>query len=232
MNSTFNQGPTLGLLGGLGVGAAVHYYRELAAAHDALNTPMKLVMTHASISRATNYAEQGDRNGLAAYLAGFLHQLGAAGATIGILPAVTPHFCIDELTAITPIPVIDLTKVVLDHLQQRNLSRVALFGTRFVVESDMYARLQGVDVVRPHAAELAFVHRAYTQLAYSGVVSEDDRDQLIALAQTLRNRDGVEAIVLAGTDFAMMFNAANTPFPHVDCTRAHIDVIMRAVKGV
>lgn len=231
MNSAINQGPTLGLLGGLGVGAAVHYYRELAAAHDAVNTPMKLVMAHASIARATNYAEQGDRTGLAAYLAGFLHQLAAAGATIGILPAVTPHFCIDELTGITPIPVIDLTKVVSNHLQQRSLSRVALFGTRFVVESDMYGRLRGVDVVRPNAAELAFVHRAYTQLAYSGVVAADDRDQLIALAHTLMNRDGVEAVVLAGTDFAMMFNAANTPFPHVDCTRAHIDFIMRAVTG-
>jgi aspartate racemase len=231
MNSTNSVEPTLGLLGGLGVGAAVHYYRELAAAHDAVSRTMNLVMAHASISRATNHAEQGDRKGLATYLAGFLERLAGAGATIGILPAVTPHLCIDELTRMTPIPVIDLTRVVSDHLQQRRLSRVALFGTRFVVESDMYGRLHGVEVVRPRDTELAFVHRAYTNLAYSGVASSDDRDQLIALADTLRTRDGVEAVVLAGTDFAVMFNAANTPFPHVDCTRAHIDVIMRAAHG-
>ena len=220
----------IGLLGGLGVGAAIHYYRELAAAHDDVRQPMQLAMVHASISRATNYASKGDRQGLAAYLAGFLGKLKASGATIGVLPAVTPHLCIDELQAITPIPVIDLTKVVSDHLQERKLSKVALFGTRFVVESDMYGRLQGVDVVRPRESELAFIHDAYTQLAYSGRASSEHRERLLSLADTLQKRDGVEAIVLAGTDFALMFDAGNTPFPHVDCTRAHIAVIMHAMQ--
>jgi len=42
---------------------------------------------------------------------------------------VTPHLCIEELKAFTPIPVIDLTKAVSDHVQERKLSKVALFGT-------------------------------------------------------------------------------------------------------
>ena len=118
----------IGLLGGLGVGAAIHYYRELAAAHDDVRRPMQLAMVHASISRATHYASLGDRTGLAAYLAGFLAQLKAAGATIGVLPAVTPHLCIDELTAIAPIPVIDLTKVVSDHLRATQTLEESRYG--------------------------------------------------------------------------------------------------------
>jgi aspartate racemase len=222
--------PVFGLLGGLGVGAAIHYYRELAAAHDRRGRSMNLVMVHASIARATDYASKGDRRGLATYLAALLEQLKAAGAGIGILPAVTPHICIDELQAIAPLPVIDLTKVVADHIRQRRLSRIALFGTRFVVESDLYGRLAGVDVVRPREPELEFIHHAYTQMAHTGVAPADHREQFVALADTLRQRDGVDAVVLAGTDFALMFNDADTPFPHVDCTRAHIDVIMRAVE--
>jgi len=227
---TRGAGPVLGLLGGLGVGAAIHYYRELAAAHDRRARSMNLVMVHASIARATDYASKGDRRGLATYLAGLLQQLKAAGAGIGILPAVTPHICIDELQAIAPLTVIDLTKVVADHVRERKLSRVALFGTRFVVESDLYGRLAGVDVVRPLEPELEFIHHAYTQMAHTGVVSAAHREQFVALADTLRQRDGVEAVVLAGTDFALMFNDVDTPFPHVDCTRAHLDVIMRAVE--
>jgi aspartate racemase len=228
-SDTRGTGPVLGLLGGLGVGAAIHYYRELAAAYDRHGRSMNLVMVHASIGRATDYASKGDRRGLARYLAGLLEQLKAAGAGIGILPAVTPHICIDELQAIAPLSVIDLTKVVAEHIRERKLSRVALFGTRFVVESDLYGRLAGVDVVRPRENELAFIHNAYTQMAHTGVASAAHREQFVALADTLRQRDGVEAVVLAGTDFALMFNDADTPFPHVDCTRAHIDVIMRAV---
>jgi aspartate racemase len=53
----------------------------------------------------------------------------------------------------------------------------------------------------------------------------------VALADTLCRRDGVEAIVLAGTDFAVMFDEATTPLPHVDCTRAHINFIMQTYAG-
>ena len=217
--------PAIGLLGGLGVGAAIHYYRELAAAHQREGRTMHLVMTHAAISRATEYAAAGDREGLAHYLAGFVEQLKAAGATIAVLPALTPHLCIKELQAIAPIPVIDLTQLIADYVAAHKLAKVALFGTRYVVESDLYGRL--TNAVRPREKELEFVHDAYTRLAYSGVASPQDREQLIALADTLQARDGVDAVVLAGTDFALMFDAMNTPFPHVDCTAVHIDFIMQ-----
>jgi aspartate/glutamate racemase len=39
-------------------------------------------------------------------------------------------------------------------------------------------------------------------------------------------RDGVEAIVLAGTDLNLVFNEANAGFPAVDCLAAHIDAIV------
>ena len=221
----------VGLLGGLGVGAAIHYYRELAAAHDDRRQSMNLVMIHASISRTTQHASAGDRQGLAVYFAGLLGRLKAAGATIGVVPAVTPHICIDELKAITPIPVVDLTQAVADEIRQRHLLRVALFGTRFVIESDMYGKLPGVDIVRPRDHEIGFIHDAYSEMAHTGASTPERREQFVALADTLQKRDGVEAVVLAGTDFAVMFDASNTPFPHVDCARAHINAILAAVEA-
>jgi aspartate/glutamate racemase len=43
-----------GLVGGLGVGAAIHYYRQLAKAHDELHLPMNLAMVHANMGRMIN----------------------------------------------------------------------------------------------------------------------------------------------------------------------------------
>jgi aspartate racemase len=228
---TSDRDAVIGLVGGLGVGAAIHYYREFAAAHDDGRQPMQLVMAHASVARVAAYAAAGDRQGLADYLAAFLARLERAGATIGVVPAVTPHLCIDELTAITPIPVIDITKVVSDHLHERKLSRVALFGTRFVVESSMYGRLPGFEVVRPHDEEIDFIHAAYSELAKTGLVSAADRQHFISLADRLRTRDGVEAVLLAGTDLALMFDASNTPFPYVDCARVHINAILQVLRS-
>jgi len=40
-------------------------------------------------------------------------------------------------------------------------------------------------------------------------------------------RDAVEAIILAGTDLALLFDDANTDFPFVDCAALHIQAILK-----
>jgi aspartate racemase len=144
---------------------------------------------------------------------------------------VTPHIAIDELKAIAPIPVVDLLQAVADRVRARGLSRVALFGTRYVIESNLYGRLTDVQVVRPRDDEIAFVHEAYSHLAHTATVSADHRAGLTALAETLAKRDGVDAILLAGTDLCLMFDSTNTPFPHVDCAGTHIDAIQRVAAS-
>src|SRR5271165_431470 len=47
MLSLMNSSRCLGLIGGLGVGAAVHYYVKLAKAHHAVERTLDMVMVHA-----------------------------------------------------------------------------------------------------------------------------------------------------------------------------------------
>jgi aspartate racemase len=218
----------IGLVGGLGVGAAIHYYRELASAHERSGRPLQLVMAHAQMSRVFEHASSGDLNGLAAYLAGILSNLKRAGATIAVIPATTPHLAADQLAAITPLPIVNLIDVIVDALRAMGAKRVALIGTRFVIETDLFGRLKAFEVARPRADEITFIHETYSQLARTGSVSADQRGRFIELADTLRTRDGAEVIVLAGTDLSTLFNESNTPFPHLDCAHVHIQAIMRA----
>ncbi len=216
-----------GLIGGLGVGAAVHYYRELAKAHDALRVPMDLAMVHADMARMIRWAESGDAKPMAQYLAELIARLKSAGATFAAIPAVTPHLCIAELVPISPLPLVNLLEVVNDSLRSSGFRRVALFGTRFTVERAMFGALSGVEVVRPRPEELEYIHKTYFQLASTGSGGEQQRKGLTDLAQTLMRRDGVDAIVLAGTDLALIFDESNTSFPHLDCARVHIGEILR-----
>ena len=98
----------LGLLGGLGVGAAVHYYKQLALAAEARSRELDLVMVHARTARVFEYVDAHDPHGLASYLNGFLIRLKAAGAEAAVVPAVTPHYCFEELTSISPLPLLSL----------------------------------------------------------------------------------------------------------------------------
>lgn len=218
-----------GLVGGLGVGAAIHYYRELAKAHDAAHVPLDLVMAHADMQRMIRWAEAGDARSMARYVAGLIERMKAAGATFAALPAVTPHLCISELLPISPLPLVNLLENVNGAIRSSGFRRVALFGTRFTVASAMFGALTAAEVVMPRPGEIDEIHRIYFQLASTGAGGDGERQTLTGLAETLMRRDAVDAIVMAGTDLALIFDESNTPFPHVDCARVHIDRILQAM---
>src|ERR1700680_3136598 len=97
-----NTSRRLGLVGGLGVGATIHYYEKLAKAHEAQGRTLDIVIVHAETSRVFEHVRADDRDGLAKYLTGYIRRLEAAGAEVIAIPAVTPHFCVRELMATSP----------------------------------------------------------------------------------------------------------------------------------
>jgi aspartate racemase len=220
----------LGLVGGLGVGATIHYYQALAEAHQKHHRTMDIVITHAEVSRVYDRVQASDRVGLADYLIGFISRMHAAGAEVAAIPAVTPHFCIRELVSRSPIPVINLFESLNEELSKRNVRRVAVFGTRFVVDSALFGFLDQVQIVSPRPEEVDEIHQIYTKLAQEGKGSDEQHRKLTDLAHTLCTRDEVDAILLAGTDLALVFNKSNTHFPHVDCAGVHIRAIFEQVS--
>jgi len=217
----------LGLLGGLGVAATIHYYRELVSEHVLRGSVPDLLIAHADINRVLRDAAAGQTLALAQYLADFFHRLSRAGATIAAIPAVTAHICATELLELSPIPFVSLPAEILRAIQMRQLKRVALMGTRFTIDTNMFSQLPGVEIVKPTPTEIDVIHETYVQLAKDGVGSPEQYDRLRRIAHTVCDRDGADAIVLAGTDLSLLFNPANTDFPHIDGARIHIRAIMR-----
>lgn len=173
------------------------------------------------------YVESQDRAGLAEYLNRYIRRMRAAGAELAAIPAVTPHYCIKELAATSPLPIVTIFGPLRDELSRRALRRVAIFGTRFVIESDFFGALADVEVVRPQPDEIALVHTIYVELAAAGKGSAEKRAQLTSLAKTLVERDRVNAIVLAGTDLTLLFDESSAEFPCVDCAAAHLREILK-----
>jgi aspartate racemase len=95
-----------------------------------------------------------------------------------------------------------------------------------LVHSRLFGALDGFDVVRPYDHEVDEIHRLYLALATKGQISAAEVDQLRELAHALEQREGVEAIVLAGTDLNLVFTEANAGFAAVDCAAAHIAAIV------
>jgi aspartate racemase len=219
------SGGCLGLIGGLGVGATVHYYEKLVKAHEERGRRLDIVIAHAETSRVFEYVQAEDRAGLAAYLNSFIRRLEAAGADVAAIPAITPHYCMQELAAISPLAVFDIFDPLNQELAARGIRRAAVFGTRFAIESALFGRVDNIEILQPRPDEVDYIHSTYVRLAQQGKGSEEQHQGLTDLALTLCKREGLDAIILAGTDLALLFDETNTDFPNVDCAALHIRAI-------
>jgi aspartate racemase len=215
----------LGLIGGLGVGATTWYYEKLFEAHESRGRRLNLVMAHAETSRVFDFVRAGDPLGLAAYLADFIRRLAAAGATIATIPSITPHFCIRELAPISPLPVVDIIAPLSSEIRSRGFKRLALFGTRFVIESSLFGLVPDAEFVLPRLPEIDIIHATYNDLIKTGKASPQQHSTMTALAHTLMRREKADAIVFAGTDLTALFDETNTDFPHLDCATLHLNAI-------
>jgi aspartate racemase len=219
----------LGLVGGLGPGATVHYYRGLIAAHQAAGFRASMMIAHADVDSARPLAEANRLDELARYLNGFIDSTADAGAEMAAIVAVTPHICANELAPLLRIPLIDMVSTVADEIRARGLKRIALFGTRSTVESRMFGRL-GVDVVMPKPDEIDLIHNTYLDVVYDRSTPHGI-DRLRELALTLIRREGADAVLLAGTDLSMVLDESTAGFPTLDCADVHIKAITKKLIG-
>jgi len=216
----------LGLIGGLGPDATVHYYRALIAAIDKQGRVPRLLIAHAEYDRVYKLVTAKDLDGLARYLSGLIASMAAGGADVSAIVAVTPHICAAQLTAMSPLPLVNMLKEVPKAVRARGLRRVALLGTRFTIETKMFGCFDDIDVVMPSADEIGTIHDAYVNFV-TGRGSDADRETLRKLAQTFVTRDGAQTVLIAGTDLSTVFTADNAGFPLIDCAQVHIDAIVQ-----
>jgi aspartate racemase len=206
-----------GMIGGLGPGATVHYYKELSRLDAG-----EFFVIQADMQRALSHVQRGDRTGLADYFARLIDRLARGGAELAAISAITPHICIRELEKISALPLVNIIETIGAEIRTRGYRRVALFGTRYVVESRMFGMLEGVDVIVP--AQVDDIHAAYVRTVEGGT---EGRAILSRIAHELP----VDAVVLAGTDLALIFDETNIDFPHIDGAKVHIQEIMRRLNA-
>jgi aspartate racemase len=223
------QPRTFGFITGLGVGAGIFYYKALVDAHLARGLSARLLMVHADVRRVMGLATAGETQQLAEYLASLLQQLALGGAEVASVPAFAPQVCARELAVMSPLPLISLVDAIISEVQRRRYRRVALFGARVTMETRMFGSLEGVDVVMPMAEELDTIAGIYGRVVEQARASNEDHEVLSKLAHALIDREGLDGVILAGTDLAFVFNPENTDFPYLDGARIHIDAIMREI---
>jgi aspartate racemase len=119
------------------------------------------------------------------------------------------------------VPWLHIAEVVAAEAVDRGFRRLALTGTRWLVESEVYPSkllARGVDWVRPTAAEREAINRIIMEDLVYGVF----RPEAVAYFQQVIGRlahEGCDAVVLGCTEIPLIMHDDNSPLPTLDSTR-------------
>jgi aspartate racemase len=218
----------IGLIGGIGPAATDFYYRRLISAFAARNAPLELTIVHADTPTLLANLVGNDAHAQIAIYTRLTDRLVAAGAACVVVTSIAGHFCIDGFKDVSPLPVVDMIAEVSAAVKKRGLKRIGILGTRTVMETRFYGGITSAEIVPPAGRDLDDVHNAYVAMAASGAVSDAQREVFIAASRRLLKDSGVEAIMLGGTDLALVFDERTSEFPLVDCAGIHVEAIVRS----
>lgn len=220
---------TLGLIGGTGPESTIDYYRLLVAKYreQADGNSPPLVINSVNLKVLLEWMTAGELQRVADYLVVEIEKLRQAGAEIGALTANTPHIVFDELQQRTSLPLISIVEATCDKAQSLGLKTVGLFGTRFTMQASFYPKVfsrSDVKLVVPNAEEQDYIHEIYLGELLKDVFLPQTRTRLLAIADTMKARDGVEAVILGGTELPLLLrDETHNGMPLLDTTRIHVE---------
>jgi len=217
----------IGMIGGIGPAATEFYYRGLIDRYAKSNATLDLTIAHADVREMARNLANGDAKRQADVFAALLRRLAAAGAELAVVTSMGGHFCIRELEAISPMPILNAIPEVAAEIERRKLKRVGILGTRMVMETRLYGAISSAAVVVPQPEALEEVHKNYAEMASVGRVTDAQRRVFVSAGQALSREQGAEVVLLGGTDLFLAFQSGECGFPVLDCAEVHVEAIYR-----
>jgi aspartate racemase len=191
---------------------------QLLGPHD---HPEITMHTH-SLREYMKCIERDDWPGVAQIMLSSADKLARAGADFLICPDNTIHQALPFLESKSPLPWLHIAAVVAGEANARGLRRLALTGTRYLVESDVYPQKlaeRGIAYARPTPDERAEIHRIIMDELVYGVFQPQAVAYFQQVIARMQREEGCDAVVLGCTEIPLLMNDANSPLPTLDSTR-------------
>jgi aspartate racemase len=221
---------TLGIIGGIAPESTIQYYRLIVSLYregTKDGTYPSLFINSIDMKTMLDLVGSGDRKGLVDYLLAQIEKLKAAGAEFCLLASNTPHIVFDDLEPKSPVPLISIVETACSASRVLGLKRVGLFGTAFTMQGRFYQDTflrAGIEILVPGREQQDFIHSRYMGELVNGVFLPGTRNRLLEIAEDMRRNDGIEGLVLGGTELPLILDdPGQLAIPVLDTTRIHAE---------
>ncbi len=224
---------TAGIVGGLGPESTIDYYRAIIARYRARRPDAgspRILINSLDTDTVVALLDGGHLDALTDYIAAGVEPLARAGAHFAIIAANTPHLVFAEVQRRSPIPLVSIVRVTAGRAKALRLKKVGLLGTGFTMRAGFYPdefQRAGIVLVRPNATEQDYIHKKYIGELLKNQFLPETRTEILRIIHRLQAEDGVEAIVLAGTELPLLLrDSAPASIQFLDTTLIHVEAIV------
>jgi len=224
---------TIGIIGGIGPESTIEYYRTIIASYVERipdGSYPSIIINSIDLKKLLDMAAAHELAKMAEYLVVEIQRLARAGSECGLVAANTPHVVFDEVHRRSPIPLVSIVEATCEAAKSLGLRKLGLFGTRLTMQGrfypDVFSR-DGIALVVPNEPEQAFIHHMYFHELVKGTVLPETRERLLTIVDRLKEREGIQGLILGGTELSLILRDATVRgIPVLDTTRIHAKAIV------
>jgi len=221
---------TLGILGGVGPESTIDYYKNIIRLYRERvsdDTYPEFFINSIDLNKVRGPVTANDLPRLANNLLPEIEKLARAGADFGLIAANTPHIAFDLIAPRAAIPLISIVEATCAAAKARQRKRVALFGTRFTMNGEFYAKpfaRENIEVIRPDPVDQDFIHDKYMNELLLGKFLAETKAGFLAVVDRLRAKTQLDAVILAGTELPLILREpAHNGIPFLNTTVIHCE---------
>lgn len=149
------------------------------------------------------------------------HSLKRAGADFLICPDNTIHQAMKYVLPCSLLPWLHIAEEVGKEAQRRGFRKLAITGTKFLVESDVYPeQLQklGIGCVCPSKEQRKNINNIIFDELVRGIQKLESLFYVQQAIEQMKNQ-GCDAVVLGCTELPLLVTEEDSPLPTLDSTR-------------
>ena len=218
---------TIGLIGGLSWQSTQTYYQIINTEVNKRlgnNHSAKILMYSFDFEEIEFLQNQSDWDKLNNLMAHAGKTLENAGADFLLICSNTMHDCFTHLESKINIPILHIADAVGHVLNQQNIRKAGLLGTKFLMQSETYTkRLEeefNIAIEIPDLTQREMINDIIYLELVKGIVKDQSREKIMSVIEDMMKK-GIEAIILGCTEIPLIIKQENCQIPVIDTTDIH-----------
>jgi aspartate racemase len=217
---------TIGIIGGLSWPSTIDYYRVI---NEQVNQRMggseaaKIILYSFNFGDIKELTLRDDWASITSMVCDVARKLELAGADCIVIGANTMHRIADAIQRSIKVPIIHIAEVTAAAVQEKQIKKVALLGTKYTMELDFYPdalSAHGIETIIPGDADREYIHATIYNELGKGIVNDAMRERYKKIISDLMLQ-GAEGVILGCTEIPLLIKQTDSPIPVFDTGLIH-----------